>query len=851
MAENQFENRIGKENSSTYFSLEDILTEYSSPMADYEPPEERTQLHEQSKRIVLEAYEKTEQLASGAISTSTVQEIVETALSEVEHEGRRSTPKKSRKFPKKKHGKTVGAPPAQASKPEPVKEVREKAEPVRIFDDDSAEPENLDLSSLELIHVAADDVDDSDVKIAGGPADYDEDSDMKIAPEIGSRAKHIGHDAVRISDDDEDGEDADMRRVKPSPYIKQGISEYEIRELVEQDERLEYASSDAATGSSEQFETSDIDDERRKKVKEQYVSPVLGLLALLAVRLEKRTKADTFEPTVEREEQDDAPEMPPKKAVKFYSSQMKSFALRTKIALFVSLVGVYITFAFNSWLPLTGILGKSTPVAALVLMIILLSVVITGLDVFTSGVMALVRGRPTFDSLVAVSCVFSFIDAMVIAAGGASEAGLPLCAVSAMSMTCALWGAKLTCAGFRSSFRVLTAKRLWSISSERYSAEERTLIKTDASPARFISKSEEADQTEYVFNAVAPILLVAALIFSILASLLHKQGWAFTHCLSLMTAVCAVFSGPISFALPFSLLSRVLSHAGGAVAGWSGLRDIGKSRKAVVKDDDIFTTDTVSVMNVRILENMSPDKVIGYAGSIVVASGGAAAGAFAELMRKNSCSMSRIENFEAHDGCGMTAVINGEGVLVGNGGFMNLMSIRVPQKLNTPNSVFIAISGTLAGIFNLEYKATAKAQKALATLMTSHHEPLFAIRDFNLNPVELKRKFKISTDRMDFPKLSERFRISGMAPDEARKISAIAAREELGTYAEIANKGRRVYVAVNILTILSVAVSAIGLIIMFFLCWLGAFDSCSAANVLTSMLLWLVPTVIISGSVQR
>jgi len=848
MADNQFENRIGKENSSTYFSLEDILTEYSSPMADYDPPAEQEELREQSKRIVLEAYEKTEQLASSEISSSSVYEIVETALSEVEHENLRSTPKKSRKFPKKKHGKTVGAPPAQASRPEIIREERDKTEPVRIFDDDSAEPENLDLSSLDLIGMAAQ-VDDSDVKIASGPI-VDEDSDVKIAPAIG-KSKSAGYEAVRIDDEAEEDEDADVRHAGTSPYIKQGISEYEVRELLEQDERLQYASSSAVNGEHERMPTEDIEHERRKKVKEQYVSPILALLALLTIRIEKRTKAETHEPTVEREEQDDTPEMPPKKAVKFYSSQMKSFALRTKIALFVSLVGVYITLAYNSWLPLAGVLGRSTPVAALVLMIILLSVVITGLDVFTSGIMSLVRRRPTFDSLVAVSCVFSLIDAMVIAAGAASDAGLPLCAVSALSMTFALWGAQLTCAGFRSSFRVLTAKRLWSISSERYSAEERTLIKTDAAPERFVSKSEEADQTEYVFNAVAPILLVAALVFSILASFVRSQGWAFVHCLSLMTAVSAVFSGPISFALPFSLLSRSLSHIGGAIAGWSGLRDIGKSRKAVVKDEDIFTTDTVSVMNVRILENLAPDKVIGYAGSIVAASGGAAAGAFAELMRRNACTMKRIENFEAHDGCGMTAVINGEGVLVGNGGFMNLMGIRVPQKLNTPNSVFIAISGTLAGIFNLEYKATAKSQKALVTLMHSHHEPLFAIRDFNLNPVELKRKFKIPTDRMDFPKLSERFRISGMVPDEARKISAVTAREGLNTYAEIADKGRKTFIGVNILTIISVAASAIGIVVMFFLCWLGAFESCGAANVLAFMLLWLIPTLVISWSVQR
>ena len=40
-----------------------------------------------------------------------------------------------------------------------------------------------------------------------------------------------------------------------------------------------------------------------------------------------------------------------------------------------------------------------------------------------------------------------------------------------------------------------------------------------------------------------------------------------------------------------------------------------------------------------------------------------------ELVRRNGYIISRVENFEAHDGEGMSAVVNGESVYVGSTGF--------------------------------------------------------------------------------------------------------------------------------------------------------------------------------------
>jgi hypothetical protein len=57
---------------------------------------------------------------------------------------------------------------------------------------------------------------------------------------------------------------------------------------------------------------------------------------------------------------------------------------------------------------------------------------------------------------------------------------------------------------------------------------------------------------------------------------------------SVLTAVCASFSSLFSFPLLFSLAARRLVQSGAAIAGWAGVRDIGRVKRLVITDSDYF-----------------------------------------------------------------------------------------------------------------------------------------------------------------------------------------------------------------------------------------------------------------------
>lgn len=664
---------------------------------------------------------------------------------------------------------------------------------------------------------------------------------------------------VEPEQDEEDGE-REEKQDRAGPRLVYDGREYTIRNLVDSDEREQYAAKDYPEPELPEDDEDDGDDgggrteraqERRNdNARERFLSPIVAMLALIAIRRGQRKRADTQSPTIEAEDED-IPEMEPERAAKLYASQAHSLKLRSRLAAAVSLVMAYITFAWYSVLPLFGALGNSMRASSITLLIMQLTVMVIGLDVLTSGVMAAVRAKPGFDSLVAAACVFSLIDAVVTASANTEDYGLPFCAVSALALTFSILGSYFTCRGYKSSFRLLAkSKKLLPMASVRTPAGA-SLLRYERDARGFIIRGEEADLGEYVYSMLAPLLFALALVLGLLAGVGHGRAKATLHCVSALMSVGCAFSGALCFALPFAITARRMFHSGCAVAGWSGAREIGKSRSIIITDSDVFPPGTVEIAGIRILEGAFTDKVIGYTGSVVAASGSGLAQSFSELIRKQGYSISRVENFAPHDGGGMTAMVNGESVYVGSTGFMNLMGIRVPQKLSTKSSVFTAINGSLVGIFTMNYKPVASVQRALAVLLRSKCRPIFALRDFNITPVMIKKKFRMPTDMFEFPSYTERFELSAAQPEQSVKPAAVSLRENMASLVELSDRGRRLYSAARAGAGISAAGSVVGLILMFFLCWTGAFDSATASNALLFMLLWLLPTLVIAFGLQR
>ncbi|MBP8640748.1 MAG: hypothetical protein KBI01_07620 [Oscillospiraceae bacterium] len=587
--------------------------------------------------------------------------------------------------------------------------------------------------------------------------------------------------------------------------------------------------------------------ERETDIREKLFSPLIGAITATSLKREEKRKAEKAR--AEEESKRQLPEMSPEKATRLYVDQAISMRLRCLFATALCLVLVWLSYGF----PAMGLLGSSPLVRTLVCLIFELVVMLVGLDIFTNGIVSLFKKSVGLESLIAVSCVVSIADAIYIIISGNTDDGLPFCAVSALSMTFALWGSYLNCKTYAIAFRTASIPKAPSVILSEDGGEEtgRVLVKVSRPVTGFVRKTEEADIFEKTYSLFSPLFIIFALVLSLFCFFASKECNNFIHTLSAGLSVCASFSAVFGFAFPFYVLTKRLARSGVAIAGYAGCADLGRISQVVIKDKDIFPVRTLSISNLNVLEGFYPDKVISFTASMVAAAGMGIASVFTELMKKNGYSMQKVEDFACHEGGGIIARINGDQVYVGSSSFMQLMGIRIQKGTGSNSAVYTAINDALAGVFEINYVPVTSVQKGLVTLLRGRIEPVFAIRDFNITPLLVKQKFRLPKESYDFPSFADRYTISSPETEEGGSIAAMFARGGLNSVAGLIKRAKTLYTGLLLCSVLSVLGAFMGMILMLAMCWSGVYDSASVGNAISFMILWLVPVFIIALGLRR
>lgn len=577
--------------------------------------------------------------------------------------------------------------------------------------------------------------------------------------------------------------------------------------------------------------------ERRKarSFGELVVTPFISALALIALKVQQSKLPFSFSAD---DDEELGEELPPEKASRFYESFIGGLHIRVRIAFVLSLVLTYISFG----LPVTGAMS-ATAVKSAVALILLLAVMICGLDIMTSGLIAIAHRRPNANTLIALSALFCVIDGF-LAACGVKGTKLPFCAVPALTISFSLLGSLLNCRSSRIVFNTVSSSRKpYTVTAETsVTGDGVTILKSRMTTKGFVRRTEEAGPDETVYGVMAPYLIVIALLLSLISAAVSKSFAQFSHILSGIFVCAAPLAILLTYPLANFVSAKTLIKSGSAIAGWSGIYDIGKCRHMIITDFDLFPKGSVTISQTRIFAGMKPEKVVSLAGSMIAASGSALSPAFAELMKQGKGSLLRVENFRYHEGGGLIAMVDGVEVYCGSASFMHLMGVHLPDMFKIKNCVYVSEGDTICGMFQMEYTPVDSVRDALYMLMRSDRHPVFAVRDFNITPQLLSVKYDIPTDGFDFPSFAQRYEISGAEPSEASKPAALVSREGLGAFVHLAEHAKGLYTRVRVSVMLSVMSTVIGMIVMFILSLTGQMTVTAA---LSFLLVWLIPVLVI------
>ena len=378
-----------------------------------------------------------------------------------------------------------------------------------------------------------------------------------------------------------------------------------------------------------------------------------------------------------------------------------------------------------------------------------------------------------------------------------------------------------------------------------------TYAKWSGTPAGFGSQIQMDDGAQRIYRVFCPVLLLACIVFSLLASFGIGEGEHLMWCLSATFTAAAGFGGALAYGRSFHKVARRVSQSGGALAGWPGAAGSRRGNRVLITDLDLFPPGFVELNGIKVFGDWSIEKVVGCAATLIRDSGSGLTKLFHDLLRAQGAIFRRADDLCCYEGGGLSANIRGEQVLVGSAAFMNLMEVRLPQGLHVKNAVFCAIDGELAGIFALNYTLPDVVFPALDSLMREKVGPVLATRDFNLIPAMLHQRFKLAADKMDFPPVERRRELSDPDQPHSETITAVLCREGLLPYADAVVGAKRLRWCARFGAVLTCVGSALGLLLAYYLTAVDAYGSLSPLNLLIFLLFWVAPVWFLTSWVPR
>ncbi|MCL2842871.1 MAG: hypothetical protein FWE28_05305 [Oscillospiraceae bacterium] len=534
-----------------------------------------------------------------------------------------------------------------------------------------------------------------------------------------------------------------------------------------------------------------------------------------------------------------------------YGRNMGGQQLRGMGSCLLALIMLLLTGLGDGGVSLPGFLNTVHGFVTTMIVLQLFAMMLTA-EVVTTGLLDLLRFRMGVESLVTTAALATLADAIRVIMVGLGGTGLPYSAVAAFALGASLLGIKTTRNAMKTTLRTAaTKKEPYVVMSHLGAMDEGfALYKSKMDTEGFVKKTEQMDLSEHVYSMAAPLLLVASAVFALLTALGGPGTLIDTvHHFAAMTLVSAGFTGLLAYGLPYSLLARKLVKVGAALAGWGAAAETKEAQGLIVTDTDVFPAGTLSLSGVKIMQQEQAQQVLSYTANLIVASGSGLSEVFLDILRKENLPVHGVEGLVSYEGGGIGATIGENEVIVGSASLMNLMGIRLPQNLNVKNAVFTAISGELAGVFAINYTPLNSVKEALVSLLNIKIRPLFAVRDFNITPMMLQNKFQIPAEKINFLTYAERYALSNIEPDTNARPFAIFTREGLDPLTDVVVGGKRLRSAVLRNTILSVASSVIGLLLLASIFWAGAPQTASAVNLFYYLAAWLIVVHVVSRAV--
>ena len=550
---------------------------------------------------------------------------------------------------------------------------------------------------------------------------------------------------------------------------------------------------------------------------------------------------------MERRKEQPEREFPDCRAAYTYYAQGTFQRLRLFLSILLAIVSGTLAY-FASYSLGSYDFTANADVFSKVLLIIMVVQAFIAFDVMLRGVRAVMKLRYDHASMLVVLTLACAVDGVFAIRAGR----IPFCPAVTLQLSMALLGEYSM-----QLAKVRTLKAACSMNEPKAAVREEKawhgedcIFRSEGHPETFVRELEIPDAGSRIMRIYAPILTLVTLGLSVLSMLQAEDSflWAWTA-LMIASFPVGIF---LSFSRPFAAQARRLSRAGAAIGGWFGARMLGGEAGIAIEDADLFPPQNVTLNGMKIYSDRSVSQIIGFANAVVQTAGSGLAPLFEEIMHNQNGRHYGVDTFRRYEGGGLGAEIRGDVILMGSLGFMKLMRVHMPEGARVKQAVYLSVNGELAAVFALSY---APATNVKASLQAISHcaglTPILATRDFMITPQFLKHRYKLSPDRIEFPTVEERARLSSPDAIQEPKQGALLSRPSFACFSMAVAGARAARSAAIAAIAVAFTASIMGLLVLFFLTFIGSTLAVSSWNLLLYTILWLLPELLITSMAAK
>lgn len=355
----------------------------------------------------------------------------------------------------------------------------------------------------------------------------------------------------------------------------------------------------------------------------------------------------------------------------------------------------------------------------------------------------------------------------------------------------------------------------------------------------FVRHLEQPDRAQRIFCLYSTLLLPASALTALLISERTRVEFLPAWLLLLLGAIPCAAS--LSYSRPFASVAKRLSGIGGALCGWHGAQILGGRHTLILRDEDLFPTDSISFNGMKLYGANTAGRTVAYVLAALEAAGSPLCGHFERLLQEQYGKRVALTSFRIYDDDGIGAEIQNDSVLVGSLPFMRSMGVHMPDGTRVRQAVYLSVNGELAGIFALKYKPNLSTRAGLLDVLSNRSfKVVLATRDFLITPELLAAKYELPTETILYPVFSERIRLSERDPSEKNEQGALIARNTFGAFASTAAAGRTLRITTLLDTVLGLSAGLIGAAVCAALLLWDAAQTATPLHLVSFQLLWAV-----------